>query len=373
MWSPIVITILVSLLGIIIIVLSIVLFNTNSSSPESVTLTPTPSPQYAKHLFVPIYSDTMASLSVIHTTSLKVIASGISVGESARKSCFAFLSPDQKTLYVVNQGGAGSVSIMNVSDTTNISVVVILELSSQGITEMSMPSGCCLSSDASLLYIACHGINSGGIAVYKTADYSFQKFITAPELLGPDAVVVDGTNNHLYVSNTFASPATMVQLDGSSYLPTKIYSLTSGTESLQKFATSSDFLNLYAVASAPSSNVLPLSIFASNAVTNTDPIGLNCHQIAVNSEGNTLFVLSNNSFIPVDITDRQNPIILYEHVVALPDNSEPYGITCNQKNIFISDSVFSSVYVFNVATPYTMVSTITIEGVSRWTSNLQLV
>jgi len=378
MVSPILITVLVSVLGILVLVLSIFLFNTTDDTPVSATPTPTPTVQYSKHLFIPIYSTTTSSLAVINTTSLKVAASEVFIGAFAKESCFAFLSQDQETLYVVNKGGTGSVSIMNVVDIANIAVVVILELNVRNIPEMSSPTGGCLSPDGSLLYIACNGITSGGIAIYNTADYTFNQFLTAPQIQGPDSILPDVLTNYLYISNTFASPATIAQLDSTTNQIANVFTLTAGTQLLQKFAISADLpnsaQNLYAVASAPVDNVLPLSIFtiSNRNITNTAPMGLNCHQVAVSPDGNTLFVLSNNSFIPVDITNRNSPVILSEFVKNLPPNSQPYGITCDEKHIFVSDSIFPTIYVFNVDQPYLIVSNITIEGVSRWTNDLRI-
>lgn len=378
MISPIVITVLVSVLGILILVLSIFLFNTTDELLVSATPTPTPTVQYSKYLYVPIYSTTTSSLAVIDTDSLKIAASSVFTGASAKESCFAFLSQDQQTLYVVNKGGSGSVSVMNVIDTANISVVVILEFLVHHIPEMSSPTGGCISPDGSLLYIACNGISTGGIAIYNVADYSFNQFLTLPQLQGPDAIVPDVLTNYLYISNTFAAPATISQLDTTTNQIVHTFTLTPGTELLQKFVVSADLpnvaQNLYAVASAPTDNVLPLSIFniASHNIVNTAPMGINCHQVAVSNDGNTVFVLSNNSFIPVDITDRNSPVILTDFVKSLPPNSQPYGITCDEKHIFISDSIFPTIYVFNVDQPYLIVSNITIEGVSRWTNDLRI-
>jgi len=378
MISPIVITVLVSILGILILVLSIFLFNTTDESVVSITPTPTPTVQYSKYLYIPIYSTTTSSLAVIDTDSLKIAASSVFTGASAKESCFAFLSQDQQTLYVVNKGGSGSVTVMNVIDTTNISVVVILEFLVHNIPEMSSPTGGCISPDGSLLYIACNGTTAGGIAIYNIVDYSFNQFLTLPQLQGPDAIVPDVLTNYLYISNTFATPATISQLDTTTNQIVHTFTLTPGTQLLQKFVVSADLpnvaQNLYAVASAPTDNVLPLSIFniASHNIVNTAPMGINCHQVAVSNDGNTLFVLSNNSFIPVDITDRNSPVILTDFVKALPPNSQPYGITCDEKHIFISDSIFPTIYVFNVDQPYLIVSNITIEGVSRWTNDLRI-
>ena len=378
MISPIVITVLVSILGILVLVLSIFLFNTTDESVVSITPTPTPTVQYSKYLYIPIYSTTTSSLAVIDTDSLKIAASSVFTGASAKESCFAFLSQDQQTLYVVNKGGSGSVTVMNVIDTTNISVVVILEFLVHNIPEMSSPTGGCISPDGSLLYIACNGTTAGGIAIYNIVDYSFNQFLTLPQLQGPDAIVPDVLTNYLYISNSFATPATISQLDTTTNQIIHTFTLTPGTQLLQKFVVSADLpnvaQNLYAVASAPTDNVLPLSIFdiASHNIVNTAPLGINCHQVAVSNDGNTLFVLSNNSFIPVDITNRNSPVILTDFVKALPPNSQPYGITCDEKHIFISDSIFPTIYVFNVDQPYLIVSNITIEGVSRWTNDLRI-
>ena len=210
--------------GVLLIVLPIVLFQPTdvSATPTPIITVPLPTPnpdltvRYSRYLYVPIYTYP-GTLSVIDTATNQVIAANKSLGPSpaADGSRFALLSFDEKTLYVTNYLG-DSISVVN---TTTLNLIAMIKLSDYRTNlEMTKPDGACLSIDGSLLYVACNGTlisaPSGGIAVFRTVDNSFVKFISGSSRVnGPSDLILDYNGDKMYICNYFDKPSTVGDFD----------------------------------------------------------------------------------------------------------------------------------------------------------------
>ena len=385
--------------AVLVLVLVCVLGPRGSNSPTptpfptiTTTLTPVSVITFSRYLYVPTNTATASYISVIDTYAnppivvKKNVDIGAATNPTVNGSSYCFLTANQKTLFVTNYGG--SISVLNVQDVNNISVTKVIVLASipGASTEMITPDGGCLSHDEMYIHIACNGTlasthPSGGIAVFQnTTGYPFVKFVTNALLDGPDSIIPARDGVNFYISNTYCVPSTISVWNWQTSAVSTLATFTDknlGTQFLEKFAISQDGLWLYAVAGFPANIGLPLTV-----ISTVKPVEFesgysiqNCGQTCVSPDGGTVFAINilttGGAITPIDIT---NPLYLNVGAnVNLPASSQPYGITCDNQYLYVTDALTNNVYVYSNMAPYPYVETLDVGGVSYWTNDLRVI
>jgi len=368
-------------IAVIILVLGLtVLVNLNSNvivSPVVSVVSPTPTvvptlkAAYSRYLFVPTFTNP-GTLSIVDTqtidpaTSTMKVTTGVSLGPLLISAApfYATVNDTETLVYISNNLGS-SISVLNISDISNIPSPDIILFSSERSQnpQMVLPNGSCMSIDGTLLYVACagtvsSGTTSGGIAIFNTIDNSFNQFVSSPSFIGPSQVITNPDGTLLFVSNNYGTPSSIVVLSAITLTVVSTQTVGSGTTFLERIAISTDGNYIYGIPKSPvAPTYLPLFFMTVNSTfavsQSANPLVSNCTQVCTNDDGDMVFAVSNvtsppGSFAAISVKNRTQPLL----IAAIPiSKSVLVGITCDSNYIYITD-LSGVVHVRSIQFPY---------------------
>ncbi len=368
------------LVATLILVTMLVVFRTPEKVIPKVTPTVLPVPPDSKYLYVPIFSTSPCTLSVVDQATVppSAVVTGFELQDDSWCGQTA-QSFDGNTLYLINY--SGSLTVLNISDPKAIKLLAQVEFSDlpnlpTDTTEFAAPNSLCLSQDGTKLFVGCNGLlidsPSGGIATFDITKFPivFESFVSDPTLDGVEHVMTEASGQFLYCANYNATPATMRKYSIADQKVVSSFTLAGSTDSnptqqLQKVAMTKDGQWLFGIPYAPN-QVLPLSVIntSTGVVTQSSAVGSNCVSCTLSPDNQFLFVLNGDNiapnFVVLDITTPTQPTVVT--TISLPVDTIPGAIVVDELHVIVTDSASNNVLLFLNTAPYSLVASVDVGG-----------
>jgi YVTN family beta-propeller protein/autotransporter-associated beta strand protein len=279
--------------------------------------------QQGPFVYVPNNGDVPGSVSVIDTPTNTVAPTAIPVGLSP---VAAAVRGDESLVYVTNQGGSNTVSVINTATNTVVATIPV------GI----VPQLLAVTPDGTRVYVPNQG--SDTVSVINTATNTVVATIAAGSQPVTAGVTPDGAR--VYVTNINANMVSVINTATNTVVAT--INVGSGPTGV---TVTPDGTRAY-VTNAGSNTVSVINT-ATNAVVATVPVGSLPQLVAVSPDGTRAYVTNGFANTVSVINTATNAV-----VATIPVGSQPTGVvvTPDGTRAYVTNFQNNTVSVINTAT-----------------------